>query len=75
MPVTVFRFDHTFLGMGDGEQLTFQLGDGLYPTVVTAVFLDDAPVSGYTADGYGLITFSVAPAAFVKVSASGMETT
>jgi hypothetical protein len=75
MPTTVFRYTNQFIGYGDGERVDFQLGDGLYPTVVNNVYLDNVETLMFTANGFGLITLATAPASYVHVSATGVEAT
>ncbi len=76
MPSSVFTYTQQFLGLGDGVTTQFQLGDGLYQTTVTNVYLN-GNLSGafsYTTNGYGLITFGTAPAIGTAITASGSET-
>lgn len=76
MPESVYTFNNQFLGYGDGVTATFQLGDGLYPTNVTAVSVQG--VSGsfpYTTTSLGGITFSpTIPPKGALIYATGTET-
>lgn len=73
-PIYTYTMTPTFPFQGDGVNKQFQSGDGLYPTSVTAVFVNGTSVSGWTANSTGLITFTTAPAQFATVSSSGTET-
>jgi hypothetical protein len=64
----------TFPNQADGVNKQFQLGDGLYTTSVTAVFVNGTSIGGWTANGTGLITFTTAPTKYSTVAASGTET-
>jgi hypothetical protein len=65
----------TFPYLGDGVNLQFQSGDGLYQTSVTAVFVHGTQVFNWTANADGLITFTTGqpPARFATVTSSGTE--
>lgn len=74
VPATVFVYNQspTFPQFGDGVNKQFQLGDGLYITSVTAVYINGISV-GFTATAKGLITTTNAPAQYARVTASGTE--
>jgi hypothetical protein len=71
-PAVVYEYTNTQIGIGDGVTTQFQLGDGLYATTVTSVYVNGTSVS-FTTNGYGLITIT-APARFAIVTATGTET-
>jgi hypothetical protein len=75
IPSTIFAYNQTPTQpfQGDGVNKQFQLGDGLYVTSVTAVYVNGTSVP-FTANSYGLITTSTAPIQFAKITASGTET-
>lgn len=70
-PAVVYTYTDTYLGITDGTTLSWQLGDGLYPTTVSGVTGTAIP---YTTNGYGLITFTSVPAPGWSLYASGTET-
>lgn len=72
-PTAVFHYTNQFIGYGDGIRVNFQLGDGLYPTIVNNVYLDNVETLAFTANGTGLITLSSPPGLYVHVSATGVE--
>jgi len=74
IPSTVFTYNQEVTSpyLGDGVNKIFQLGDGLYNTSVTAVYVNGVSV-GFTANATGLITTTVAPPNYSKVTASGTE--
>lgn len=74
-PTAIFTYTNVYLGMSDGVQVDYQLGDGLYPTTVSTVTLDGTPTVDYTATANGLITLTSPAAEGVQVHASGVETT
>ena len=41
LPLPSFTYNNVFLGMTDGVTRSYQLGDGLYPTTVTAVTVNN----------------------------------
>lgn len=71
-PAVVYTYTNTVIGFGDGVTTQFQLGDGLYATTVTAVYVNGTAVS-FTSNGFGLITIT-APARGSTITASGTET-
>lgn len=73
-PTATFTFNHQYLGMSDGISKVFQLGDGLYPTVVSAVYLNNILTSAYTTNATGQITLTNIAAKGTTVNASGVET-
>lgn len=73
-PTAVYTYTNQYLGMADGVQQSFQLGDGLYPTVVTQVTLNGMPTVDFTANATGLITFTTVPTKGTQINASGVET-
>lgn len=58
---------------GDGVNVFFEAGDGLYPMTVTEVRIDGIPTVLYTVNSLGLITMNTPPDRFARVSASGVE--
>lgn len=74
IPATVFNYNQAavFPQFGDGVNKQFQLGDGLYNTTVTAVYVNGVSV-GFTTTAKGLITTNTAPANYARVTASGVE--
>lgn len=71
----VYVYTNTTVGYSDGVHLTYQLGSGLYPTTVTNVKVDGFFPIGFTDNGFGGITLTVAPPAQgTRITASGMET-
>jgi hypothetical protein len=74
MPTAIFRYDNQFIGYGDGVNVDFQLGDGIYPTAVTHVYVNSVETFDFTSTGTGLITLGTSPAIYDIVSASGVET-
>jgi hypothetical protein len=73
-PTATFTYNNTYLGVSDGINKTFQLGDGLYPTIVNSVYLDNVPTVAYTTNSKGLITLNTVVAKGTTVNASGVET-
>ncbi len=72
-PHAVFNYINETIGFGDGVAVHFRLGDGLYPTTVSSVLVAGVPVTGYTTDGFGLITLPVPPAKMIRIQATGSE--
>lgn len=72
VPTVVYQYNNVFLGIADGVTPSFQLGDGLYTTTVTAFLVNSSPVS-YTANTTGLITPTVIPLKGSIITASGSE--
>ena len=73
LPLPSFTYNQTFLGLTDGVTRSYQLGDGLYPTTVTAVYLNGVSTSLYSTNTTVLITFNTVPTSGQQVSASGSE--
>jgi hypothetical protein len=71
-PAVVYTYTNTVIGFGDGVTTQFQLGDGLYATTVSNVYVNGTAVS-FTSNGFGLITIA-APARGSTITASGSET-
>lgn len=71
-PGVVYTYTQAVIGFGDGVTTQFQLGDGLYTTTVTSVYVNGTSVS-WTDNGFGLITI-IAPAVGTTVTATGTET-
>ena len=73
IPLPAYTYSEVFLGITDGVTRSYQLGDGLYVTTVTAVYLNGTATTLYAANSTGLITFNTVPAAGQRVTASGSE--
>lgn len=76
VPAPVYTYVDTYLGMSDGQQVSYQLGDGLYATTVTQVRVNNSiiPAPGvWTTNGFGLITFVAAYGVGAQIRASGSE--
>ena len=73
MPSTQFTYVNVQIGVGDSVTRAFQLGDGLYLTTVTAVYVDGVATQSYTTNSYGLITLNSPPTKGQIVTASGSE--
>lgn len=72
MPTATYTYTNLIIGYGDGISRSFQLGDGLYPTIVSGVSVNNTPVT-WTDNGKGLITPTVIPGLMYVVIASGSE--
>lgn len=72
-PNVIYNYSLALIGYGDGVTTQFQLGDGLYPTKVTAVQVGGV-ASAWTDNGTGLITLPTPAGVEVSVNASGTET-
>ncbi len=73
LPQPAFSYSNKFLGISDGVQRSWQLGDGLAPTTVTQVMVGSSIVTNYTVNSFGLITFNTAPPVGSLLYASGSE--
>ncbi len=73
LPTVTFTYTAKYLGTTDGVTRSYQLGDGLATTTVTAVFLNGVATTLYSANSFGLITFNTIPTAGQQVTASGSE--
>ena len=73
MPSTVYTYNNTQIGISDGVTLQYQLGSGLYPVIISNVFVDNNPVT-YTNNSTGLITLISVPAKYSIITASGVVT-
>lgn len=71
-PNVIYNYVNQQMGFGDGVTTQFQLGDGLNPTTVTAVFVSGISVT-YTANSVGLCTLTVAPGHMARVTGNGSE--
>lgn len=71
-PAAIYTYTNSVIGFGNGVQVVFQLGSGLYPTTVTSVQVAGVTV-GFTATPTGAITLASPPARYAAVSASGSE--
>lgn len=71
-PKTVYVYSNAPMGFGDGVTTQFQLGSGIEPCPVSAVFVNGVSV-GYTATALGLCTLSSPPANNARVTGNGQE--
>lgn len=71
-PSVIYTYTNILLGLGDGVNPFFQLGDGLYTTTVTSVNVNGTAAS-YTANTTGGITITPPPTKNSFVTASGSE--
>ena len=71
-PGVVYTYTMQTVGFGDGVTTQFQLGSGIDPVTVTAVYVSGSSVS-FTANATGLITIT-APPSNARVTANGSET-